>query len=110
MSEPGPAPDSDPDLASPDPTHDRDGDMGVSSERVGPTGPGQTARTGERDVTTGAGPGGVPAVGPEDEPDPEEVAPPEQSAGGREENPAGLHPKAGYPSADPRSADEPYQP
>jgi hypothetical protein len=44
----------------------RDGDMGVSSERVGPTGPGQVGAHGVRDVT--------PA-------EPADDAPPEQSAG-----------------------------
>ncbi|MEO9322365.1 hypothetical protein ABFT23_02685 [Nocardioides sp. C4-1] len=67
-----------------------DGDMGVSSERVGPTGPGQVGTTGTRDV------------GPAD-PDAADDAPPEQSAGGVEENPSGLPPRAGYPSVDPRS-------
>lgn len=72
---------------------DVSGDIGVSSERPGYAGPGQHARpTGVRD-TSEAPPG----------PDPD--APPEQSAGGVEENPEGLPPKAGYPSADPRSAD-----
>lgn len=66
----------------------RDGEMGVSSERVGPTGPGQVGSHGVRDVT--------PA-----EPDPD--APPEQSAGSTEHNPDGMEPKAGYSSKDPRS-------
>ena len=35
--------------------HDASGDMGVSSEREGPTGPGQTGTDGVRDVTAGAG-------------------------------------------------------
>ena len=109
-----------PEPVSPDPTVDRDGDMGVSSERVGPTGPGQTARTGERDVTS-AGPEAPSQtsseVPVEEEPDPAEAeltsdpdVPAEQSAGGAETNPAGLPPKAGYPSADPRSAERPYEP
>ncbi|GAA4699099.1 hypothetical protein [Nocardioides conyzicola] len=45
------------------------GGMGVSSERVGPTGPGQTATDGLRDVS-------------EDEREPGEETPPEQSADG----------------------------
>lgn len=65
------------------------GGMGVSSERVGPTGPGQVSTDGSRDVSEGT--------------DPSEDAPPEQSAGGPEDNPEGLAPKAGYPSKDPRS-------
>lgn len=65
------------------------GDMGVSSERVGPTGPGQVGTDGVRDVT--------PAEPPAE-------APPEQSTGGPETNPdPGIPPKAGYPSKDPRS-------
>lgn len=69
------------------------GGMGVSSEREGPTGPGQHGTDGVR--YTG----------------PTELAgdvPPEQSAGGVEENPDGLPPKAGYPRLDPRSEDQPY--
>jgi len=66
------------------------GDMGVSSERVGPTGPGQVATDGLRDVS-------------EHERDPGEETLPEQSPGNPEKNPDGLPPKAGYPSADPRS-------
>ena len=34
-----------------------------------------------------------------------EDAPPEQSTGNAEENPTGITPKAGYPSADPRSSE-----
>lgn len=66
------------------------GAMGVSSERVGPTGPGQSATDGLRDVS-------------EHERDPDEETLPEQSTGGREDNPEGLPPKAGYPREDPRS-------
>lgn len=69
----------------PDPLEDG---MGVSSERVGHTGPGQADATGVKDTSP------VP-------PDPD--APPEQSPGEEETNPAGLEPKAEYPSADPRS-------
>lgn len=70
------------------------GGMGVSSERVGHTGPGQTS-------TDGFNPTGSPA--------PVSDPPPEQSTGGPEEKPVGLDPKAGYPAADPRSADKPFQ-
>lgn len=67
----------------------RDGDMGVSSERVGPTGPGQVGSSGVRDVTP---------VEPADD------APPEQSAGGPEVHPdPPVPPVAGYSSKDPRS-------
>lgn len=68
------------------------GDMGVSSERTGPTGPGQDATDGIRPVTPG-------------DRDPDAETPPEQSAGNPEENPDGLEPKAGYSSKDPRSRD-----
>ncbi len=71
---------------------DTAGDMGVSSEREGPTGPGRHGTSGVRDV------------GPQDR-DPDVDVPPEQSAGGPETNPEGLPPKAGYSSADPRSDD-----
>ena len=72
----------------------RAGDMGVSSERVGPTGPGQLGTEGVR-----------PAGPPEEEASPADV-PPEQSANGQDELPvAGLPPKAGYSSTDPRSPD-----
>ena len=66
--------------------------MGVSSERVGPTGPGQVGTHGVRDT------------GPV-EPDEDADVPPEQRPGAVEENPAGIEPKAGYPSLDPRSQD-----
>ena len=69
---------------------ERDGDMGVSSERVGPTGPGQRGSTGERDTSR-------------TEPDRDADLPPEQSTGNPEPQPEGLDPKAGYSSRDPRS-------
>jgi hypothetical protein len=75
-----------------DPTEIPDEGMGVSSEREGPTGPGQHGDSGLLDTSP---------------PDPDleaaEDTPPEQSAGGPETNPDGLDPKAGYPSKDPRS-------
>ena len=68
-----------------------EGDIGVSSERVGHAGPGQEAATGVRDTS-------------EVEPDSDDDdVPPEQSAGGEEVQPEGLEPKADYPSLDPRS-------
>ncbi|MEP9362100.1 hypothetical protein ABLE68_03970 [Nocardioides sp. CN2-186] len=67
-----------------------DGEMGVSSERVGPTGPGQHATEGVRDAS-------------EKDRSPDAETPPEQSAGGPEDNPDGIEPKAGYSSKDPRS-------
>ena len=71
------------------------GGMGVSSERVGPTGDGQVATDGMKDTSL---------VPPEALPD---DAPPEQAAGSPEDNPEGLPPKAGYSSVDPRSDDQP---
>ena len=71
------------------------GDIGVSSGRPGYSGGGHhDAPTGTRDTSE------APS-------DPDEDSPPEQSAGGEEENPEGLPPKAGYPELDPRSEDEP---
>ena len=74
--------------------HDASGDMGVSSEREGQTGPGQEGTDGVRDVT--------PA---ERDPDaePGDDVPPEQRPGAVETNPEGIPPKAGYSSRDPRS-------
>ena len=69
-----------------------EGGIGVSSERVGHTGPGQTAPTGVRDTS-------------EIEPDPDADLPPEQAPGSEEVHPDGLEPKADYPSLDPRSGD-----
>jgi len=70
------------------------GGMGVSSERVGPTGDGQVATDGVKDTSV------APA---EDEP------PPEQASGGEEVQPEGIAPAAGYPSLDPRSENKPYK-
>ena len=67
--------------------------MGVSSERVGPTGPGQVGTHGVRDTR--------PVRATEDA-----DVPPEQRPGGVEHNPEGLEPKAPYPSLDPRAEDD----
>lgn len=79
------------DQGSPDPQTEG---MGVSSERVGPTGPDQVGTDGTRDVS-------------ELDRDAEDVAPedvpPEQASGSVETNPEGIEPKAGYSSTDPRS-------
>jgi hypothetical protein len=69
--------------------HDASGDMGVSSEREGHTGPGQHGTDGVKDVTP-------------ERPAGEDV-PPEQRPGAEETNPEGLAPKAGYSKTDPRS-------
>ncbi|WP_426245516.1 hypothetical protein [Nocardioides sp. LHG3406-4] len=63
-----------------------DDGMGVSSERVGPTGHGHLGTTGVRDTSH------TP---------PPTDAPPEQARGGQEENPDGLAPKADRPTLDP---------
>ncbi|GAB3253684.1 hypothetical protein [Nocardioides dilutus] len=65
--------------------------MGVSSERVGPTGPGQVGTHGVRDTR--------PVRRTEDDKSPE------QRPGEVEHNPEGLEPKAAYPSRDPRAAE-----
>jgi hypothetical protein len=70
------------------------GGMGVSSERVGPTGPGQEATDGVKDTSA------IPA---------DEDTPPEQAPGAEEVQPEGITPAAGYPSLDPRSSDKPYK-
>jgi hypothetical protein len=71
------------------------GGMGISSERVGPAGPGQESTDGQKD-TRQAGTSGDPGLADED-------TPPEQRPGGPEHNPEGIEPAAGYPSKDPRS-------
>ncbi|MCW2767084.1 MAG: hypothetical protein JWO11_3043 [Nocardioides sp.] len=81
--------DSNPNAGGPDGAA---GEMGVSSEREGPAGPGQHGTDGVRDTAR-------------EERDPDAAVPPEQAAGGPEDNPEGLEPKAGYPSLDPRSDD-----
>ena len=78
--------DSNPNASGPDGLA---GGMGVSSERVGPTGPGQVSTDGVADTSVKK----RDAAG----------EPPEQSTGGPERNPVGIAPKAGYPQDDPRS-------
>jgi hypothetical protein len=80
--------DSNPNAGGPDGAA---GGMGVSSERTGPTGPGQVSTDGIRPTDR------------EELDDPD--TPPEQRPGNPEENPDGLTPKAGYSSKDPRSRD-----
>jgi hypothetical protein len=81
--------DSQPNAAGPDAAA---GGMGVSSERIGHTGPGQHGTDGERDTTTTSS---GDQLG--------EDVPPEQAPGAVETNPEGIPPKAGYPRLDPRS-------
>ena len=66
--------------------------MGVSSERVGHTGPGQVGTHGVRDTRP------VVDAGDAD-------VPPEQRPGEVEHNPDGIEPKAAHPSLDPRAHD-----
>ncbi|WP_028651395.1 hypothetical protein [Nocardioides halotolerans] len=70
------------------------GGMGVSSERVGHTGPGQHATDGIKDTSR--------TDAPNDE---EQRLGADESEAGVE----GLDPAAGYPSLDPRSEDKPYK-
>ncbi len=83
--------DSNPNAGGPDRAG---GGMGISSERVGATGPGQESTDGERDTSEPRlTDHGGDLVGSDAEFDATEP----------EENPEGLEPKAGYPSKDPRS-------
>jgi hypothetical protein len=88
--------DSNPNASGPDRAA---GGMGVSSERVGPTGGGAEGTDGERDTT---------------EPEHRDhagdlIGSDAEFEQGDEENPDGIEPKAGYPSHDPRSEDRPYK-
>lgn len=75
------------------------GGMGVSSERIGPTGGSTEGTDGEKDTTA---PDLRDASGDIVGSDAEF----EQTG---EDNPEGLDPKAGYPSLDPRSERAPYK-
>jgi hypothetical protein len=75
------------------------GEMGVSSERVGPAGGSEPATDGERDTTA---PAHEDAAG-------DVVGSDAEHAQEAEDNPEGIPPKAGYPSKDPRSDDAPYK-
>jgi hypothetical protein len=88
--------DSNPSAAGPDRAA---GGMGVSSERVGPTGGGGVGTDGEKDTTE---PAHVDQAG-------DLIGSDAESDQGPEENPTGITPKAGYPSKDPRSAQAPYK-
>ena len=88
--------DSNPNAAGPDRAA---GGMGISSERVGPTGGGAEGTDGEKDTSESrrADHSG------------DWVGSDAELAQEREENPEGIEPKAGYPSKDPRSQDAPYK-
>src|SRR3954452_24652942 len=88
--------DSNPNAGGPDRAA---GGMGVSSERVGPTGGGGEGTDGEMDTTAPAHTDHAGDVVGSDAEFEQDV----------EENPQGIDPRAGYPSKDPRSADAPYK-
>jgi hypothetical protein len=90
MSEPEELRQSQPNAAGP---QGASGGMGVSSERVGHTGPGQQGTDGTRDTSEG---------GP-----PDEDAPPEQRPGNPEENPVGIPPVRARDGAEPSSTSDP---
>jgi hypothetical protein len=87
--------DSSPNASGPDRAA---GGMGVSSERVGPTGGGEVSTDGEKDTrerTHHDQSGDIVGADAQLSPD-------------REDNPEGIEPKAGYPSLDPRSKNLPF--
>lgn len=86
------------------------GGMGVSSERTGPTGPGQHGTDGHLDTTPPEE--AVDVAAEQAAADPRDL-PPEQSAvdGQPDVSPDSPGPpKSGYNSRDPRSDDAPYRP
>jgi hypothetical protein len=85
------------------------GGMGVSSERVGHTGPGQYATDGIKDTS--------PVDAPLEDAAPEDATDSDDAGGTRssdrlrtsgEPQPEGLPAHAGYPSLDPRSKEKPF--
>jgi hypothetical protein len=82
--------DSNPNAAGPDRAA---GGMGISSERVGPSGPGQESTDGERDTDEP----------PHTDQDGDHIGSDAEFVQESEDNPEGIEPKAGYPSKDPRS-------
>jgi hypothetical protein len=80
-------------------THRAEGGMGVSSERVGPTGGGGEGTDGEKDTT----------ARPDTDYSGDVVGSDAEFDQDDEQNPTGIEPKAGYPSLDPRSKDAPYK-
>ena len=87
--------DSNPNAGGPDRA---EGGMGISSERVGPTGGGESSTDGERDTT-------APPLTDEAS---DVIGSDAEHAAQPEANPDGIAPRAGYPSKDPRSSDAPY--
>jgi hypothetical protein len=88
--------DSNPNAGGPDGAA---GEMGVSSERVGPTGGTGESTDGEKDTTE---PPHTDHAG-------DLIGSDAEFDQGEEENPEGIRPRAGYPSHDPRSEDTPYK-
>jgi hypothetical protein len=88
--------DSSPNASGPDRAA---GEMGVSSERVGPTGGGGEGTDGEKDTTEPA----------HTDQDGDLVGSDAEFDEAEEDNPEGVDPKAGYPSPDPRSDHAPYK-
>jgi hypothetical protein len=88
--------DSNPNAAGPDRAA---GGMGVSSERVGPSGGTGAGTDGEKDTTSPAHHDHAGDL----------VGSDAEFEQADEENPVGIDPKAGYPSLDPRSQDLPYK-
>jgi hypothetical protein len=85
------------------------GGMGVSSERVDHTGPGQEATDGVKDTSrTDAPHDEEPQVEADDDSAADATGHDRLRASG-EPQPEGLEPAAGYPSLDPRSKDKPYK-
>jgi len=87
------------------------GGMGVSSERVGRTGPGQYGTDGVKDTSPSTLPADTP---PEQSPSGGEDADADLDTADRlrssaEVRPEGIAPASGYPSLDPRSKDKPYK-
>lgn len=82
------------------------GGMGVSSERVGHSGPGQFATDGVKD-TSPAEPADPDAL-VDDDAETGGATSGDRLRGGDEVKPEGIAPAAGYPSLDPRSKDKPY--
>jgi hypothetical protein len=95
------------------------GGMGVSSERVGHTGPGQYATDGIKDTSRTDAPHDeeTSLAAPSDTDDTDDMNDTERPATGRDRLRAsdeprveGLEPVAGYPSLDPRSERKPFKP
>src|SRR3954454_18704050 len=85
------------------------GGMGVSSERVGHTGPDQYATDGVKDPSRDDEPLGDAPLDETDTGDQSGLEGTDRLRTSGEVKPDGLPPKAGYPSLDPRSKEKPYK-